>query len=169
MNSKRVVAGSVLVFSVMASAAACNNRRAEPSVSVTATLDTRAGIVSVTGTSFEQRLVLTSGTRVIDLAASTADSAALSRVGGVEVLARGWAEGNAFRVASFIVRRVGEELVVDGVLGRDGERLVLDTVGGRIMLGNPPAVLRGMVGARIWIGGPLDTGPNNYGIIIPAP
>jgi len=164
-----VVAGFVLVVAVMASMAACNNRRAEPSVTVTDTLDTRAGIVSVTGTSFEQRLVLTSGTRVVELAATTADSAALTHVGGVEVLARGWAEGNAFRVVSFIVRRVGGELVVDGVLGRDGERLVLNTVGGRIVLGNPPAALRGMVGARIWIGGPLDTGPNNYGIIVPVP
>lgn len=169
MTSKRMLARYVLIITVIATGAACNRRRVEPSVDVTATLDTRAGIVSVTGTSFEQRLVLTSGTRVINLVASAADSSALSHVGGVEVLARGWADANTFHVASFVVRRVGGELVVDGVLGRDGERLVLDTVGGRVVLGNPPAALRGIVGARVWIGGPLDIGPNNYGIIIPVP
>jgi len=35
-------------------------------------------------------------------------------------------------------------------------------------LGNPPAGLRALIGARVWIGGSLNTGPNTYGVIVPA-
>ena len=47
--------------------------------------DTLSGIVSVTGTAFEQQIVLRSDGDVTGLSASAADSAALSRMGGIEV------------------------------------------------------------------------------------
>jgi hypothetical protein len=37
--------------------------------------------------------------------------------------------------------------------------------GRRVRLGNPPAALRDLVGARVWITGPTETGPNPYGVI----
>ena len=59
--------------------------------------------------------------------------------------------------------------VIDGIVLRDGTRLALQGSHGRVNLGNPPTALRAMVGARVWVGGPLDTGPNTYGVIVPSP
>ena len=84
-------------------------------------------------------------------------------------MVRGRSEASTFLVASFTVQRVEGTPVVDGVITRDGEHLVLLTATRRIRLGNPPAAFQGMIGARVWVGGPLDTGPNTYGVIRPAP
>jgi hypothetical protein len=130
--------------------------------------DSLTGIVSVTGTAFEQHLVLRSGNSVTPLSATTSDSAALSRMGGVEVLVIGRRAPNLFRVERFTAVNVAGAPVVDGFVRNDGGRLVLDTTHGPIQLGNPPTALRAMIGARIWIGGPLDKGPNTYGVIVPA-
>ena len=117
----------------------------------------------------EQVIILRNAVGVTRLLTNAVDSTALSRLSGVEVLARGRADGATLSVIGFTVRRVDGESVVDGLIRRDGERLVLETATGRILLGNPPAVFRSMVGARVWIGGQLDTGPNVYGIIVPPP
>jgi hypothetical protein len=58
--------------------------------------------------------------------------------------------------------------VIDGVVREDEGKLSIETPEGRVALGNPPARLRNLVGARIWIGGPLATGPNQFGVIAPA-
>ena len=131
--------------------------------------DSLRGIVSITGTAFEQRLVLRTGDIVTSLSAATSDSAALSRLGGVEVLVLGKRTPNLFRVDHFTALSVADSPVADGVLRNAGGRVVLETTHGPIPLGNPPTALRGMIGARIWIGGPLDRGPNTYGVIVPAP
>ena len=130
--------------------------------------DSLTGVVSITGTAFEQRLVLRSDDRVTPLSAGAPDSAALSRMGGVEVLAIGKRTPDHFRVARFVALNVAGSPVVDGFVRNDGGRLVLETADGLLALGNPPAALRGMVGARVWISGPLDTGPNSYGVIVRA-
>ncbi|MEP6495245.1 MAG: hypothetical protein ABJF01_21340 [bacterium] len=130
--------------------------------------DSVVGIVAVTGASFEQRLILRTDRGFARLWTNAADSAALSRLGGVEVVARGQANASGLSVVRFTVRRVDNQPVVDGILRRDGEQMLLETAAGRIPLGNPPAALREMAGARVWIGGPLDRGPNVYGIIMPA-
>lgn len=130
--------------------------------------DSLAGVVSVTGTAFEQRLVLRSGDRATPLSAGAADSAALSRMGGVEVLVIGKRTPSVFRIERFVALNVAGSPVVDGFVRYDGGRLALETRNGRIPLGNPPVTLRGMIGARVWISGPLDTGPNSYGVIVPA-
>jgi hypothetical protein len=130
--------------------------------------DSLTGIVSVTGTAFEQRLVLRFGESATPLSAATPDSVALSRLGGVEVAVIGRRTSKHFRVERFTALKVVGSPVVDGFLRNDGGQLVVETAHGSIPLGNPPTALRTMIGARIWIGGPLDTGPNTYGVIVPA-
>ncbi len=156
-----------VVVPLIAGAVSCQRPPARTS-SATAP-DSATGIISITGTSFEKQLVLRSGNSAINLSAAPSDSAALSRMGDVEVLVTGKRSPRKFEVSHFTAIRVGNYPVVDGVLRNDGGRLVLETAKGRIPLGNPPSALRQMVAARIWIGGPLDKGPNVYGVIVPAP
>jgi len=155
-----------IVASVMAAAVGCHH--ASRTSADAFAPDSLTGIVSVTGTAFEQHLVLRSGNTVTPLSAATADSAALSRLGGVEVLVIGTRSPNLFRVERFMAVNVAGSPVVDGIIRNDDGRLVLETSRGPIALGNPPTALRSMIGARLWIGGPLDKGPNTYGVIVPA-
>lgn len=112
--------------------------------------------------------MLRTGDGDLALTATASDSAALSRVGGTSVLMRGRARESTFYVVSFTVTSVDGAPVADGVLANDGGHLVLQSANGQITLGNPPAALDSLVGARVWISGPLDTGPNSYGVIAPA-
>jgi hypothetical protein len=151
---------------LMTAALGCHHPAPKPSVAIEA--DSLTGIVSITGTSFEQQIVLRSATTATLLSAAAPDSAALSRLGGVEVLVVGRKTGNQFRVERFTALSVAGSPVVDGIVRNYGERVVLETIRGPMPLGNPPRALRAMNGARVWIGGPLATGPNNYGVIVPA-
>jgi hypothetical protein len=132
------------------------------------TPDIASGIVSITGTSFEKQLVLRSGDSSIYLSAGPSDSAALSRMGDIEVVVAGKRAGKKFQVERFMALSVGGSRVVDGVLRKDGDQLWLETGNDRVRLGNPPTALRSMIGARVWVGGSLDKGPNVYGVIVPA-
>ena len=164
--TKRFWAPGIIVLFVT-SAMSCH-RPAQTSSSAVAP-DSLTGIVSITGTGFEQRVVLRSGNTTTYLSTATADSAALSRLGGVEVLLVGERAPTLFRVKRFTAVSVNGSPVADGVLKNDGGRLMLETSHGTIPLGNPPVALRSMVAARVWIGGPLDRGPNFFGLIIPPP
>jgi hypothetical protein len=93
--------------------------------------------------------------------------AALRRVSGTEIEVRGVEEAGTLVVQSFTVLSANGERALDGVLERDGEALALRTSSGRIRLPNPPAALRDMIGARIWLTGDPTTGPNAYGVIEP--
>ena len=104
----------------------------------------------------------------IALAVNSADSAALSRMGGIDVKVFGIRESNRFLVTSFRAMSVAGSPVVDGIVRDDNGHLSIETPDGRVALGNPPARLRNLVGARVWIGGPLATGPNQFGLIAPA-
>jgi hypothetical protein len=126
------------------------------------------GIVSVAGTSFDQQLLLRTPTRSIRLSATAADSAALVRVAGAEVDAYGTGDERVLHVVSFVVISVDQRPVADGILVMRDNALALRTVAGVTRLGNPPDALRNMVGARVWISGPLSSGPNSYGVIVPA-
>lgn len=122
--------------------------------------------MSITGTGFEQQIMLVrSGAPGLRLLAAPPDSGALLHVAGMEIAARGDVSGSAMRLRSFTVTRAGATPVVDGVLRLDGNHLVLETATGRLALGNPPTAFRQLVGARVWISGSLDTGPNAYGVI----
>lgn len=145
--------------------AACHRARPDSPGGITGRIV--HGTVSVQGTGFEQQLVLNSGNGPLRLHASAVDSAALVRVAGLELSVHGVDDGGALRVTSFTVVSVNGSPVVDGVLHVDGDRVTIDTPAGRRTLGNPPSALRRMDGARVWIQGPLDTGPNQYGIIVP--
>jgi hypothetical protein len=90
-------------------------------------------------------------------------------MGDIEVLVTGKRAGKRFQVERFRALSVSGSPVVDGVLRSEGGQLMLETSNGRIRLGNPPDALRNMIAARVWIGGPLDKGPNVYGVIAPAP
>jgi hypothetical protein len=155
-----------MIVPLMIVATACHHTPRTSSAAIEP--DSLRGIVSVTGTAFEQRLVLRSGNSATLLSAATSDSAALSRMGGVEVMVIGSRSPSFFRVERYTALNVGGSPVVDGVLRNAGGRLALETARGTILLGNPPNALRDMIGARIWIGGPLDKGPNTYGVIVPA-
>ena len=89
--------------------------------------DSLTGVVSVTGTAFEQRLVLRSGNSATPLSAAAADSAALSRLGGVEVLVIGRRTPDLFHVDRFTAVNVAGSPVVDGFVRYDGGRLALET------------------------------------------
>jgi hypothetical protein len=153
----------------LAVGASCHRHQGEAAADALPAESVVHGIVSVTGTGFEQQVVLqrTSLGGSLRLHASPADSAALVRVGGAEVAARGELTGRSLRVRSFTVTRVGNAPVVDGVLRMDGSRLLLDSTNGAVTLGNPPQALRNAIGARVWVSGPLDTGPNSFGMIQP--
>jgi hypothetical protein len=158
----------LLTLVAIATAGACHHARPAVNASPLLPADSLQGVVSVTGTSFEQRIVLHSNGRSTTLSAAAADSAALSRVGGMEIVVHGQNDAATFRAVSFTVRRLNGTAVLDGVLRADGPRIVLDTADGQVVLGNPPAPLRTMIGARVWIAGPPATGPNSYGVIVPA-
>lgn len=155
-----------VVASLMTAALGCHHHASKPSVTIE--VDSLTGIVSITGTSFEQQLVLRSGTTATLLSAANADSAALSRLGGVEVLVVGRRGRDRFRVEQVTALSVAGSPVVDGLVRIYGDRVVVETTRGALPLGNPPTALRAMNGARVWIGGPLNTGPNTFGVIVPA-
>jgi hypothetical protein len=146
-----------------ATTVACHRKKPEPEPP-----SMLRGIISVAGTTFEQRVQIEVENRTTRLSASPADSAALVRLAGVEVETRGWLEERVMRVASFTAWSVSGARVVDGVVRVDGRDVFLETTTGRVSLGNPPAALRQMPGARVWVGGPVDKGPNTFGVIVPA-
>ncbi len=125
------------------------------------------GIVEITGTAFDQHVGLAVNGQSMRLVTTTPDSAALMRLGGVEVAVRGTSEQRGFRVSGFTAVSVSGAPVVDGVLHVDGASVALETRSGKLALGNPPDALRRLAGARVWVSGPIDKGPNSYGVIVP--
>ena len=152
---------------VLGTSLACGRGGVAPGAVPAIGPDSVVGIVTGNGTAFEQRVMLRSAGREIALAPTARDSAAFVRIAGTEVVARGKAGANAFQVQAFSVRTVDGQPVADGILVRDGASVALQTAGGRITLGSPPLALAALVGARVWIAGPLESGPTAFGIIIP--
>jgi hypothetical protein len=125
------------------------------------------GVVRVVGSTPFRKVIVTPGGGEPAVTIVGPDTAALRKANGLDVVARGARSGGELRVASFSVRSADGQPAVDGVVVRDGDALALNTADGRVRLGNPPAALRDLVGARVWVAGPLDTGPNPYGVLTP--
>ena len=134
---------AALVFGLVVSGVAIATGCHQPAHTSPAAIapDSLKGIVSITGTSFEQRLVLRSGNSVVSLSAVTPESIALARMGGVEVLVIGRATPTVFEVDHF-TPSASQAHLSDGVLRNDDGRLVLETTKGRVTLGNPLSALR---------------------------
>lgn len=156
---------AILVVTMVTISNACT---APPAANTRSPADSSRGIVSITGTSFQKTIVLRSSEGAITLTPSPSDSLALSRLGGIEVMVKGARTSTGLRVDRFTVISVEGRPVIDGVFRTVNGQFYLEHDGKRTLIGNPPTVLRSMAGARVWIGGPLATGPNTFGIITPA-
>lgn len=89
----------------------------------------------------------------------------IARAAGAEVWVAGTRDARVLEAAAYAVRRVDGEAAVDGVLARDGDRLVLVTPAGRHPIARPLQAFRGMIGARVWLVGPLDGTITSYGVL----
>ena len=126
--------------------------------------DSLDGIVRIVGVdAFPQTvLALDDSSAAITLEGSTA----LRRVAGLRVAVVGARVGSRFTVNRFAVVAANGVPAHDGVLTLDGDVLVLVTAtGAHLHLVNPSPSLRGALGHRIWISGPLAQSPVAYGII----
>jgi hypothetical protein len=96
------------------------------------------------------------------------DRAVLERLNGLEVAFRGEPRAGApFRVTRTEVRAANGIAAVDGVLARDAGRDVLVLRdGSRRVVARLPEALRGAVGSRVWLAGPLDGDIDSFGIIV---
>lgn len=95
--------------------------------------------------------------------------AALRRVAGAEVELRGSpVAGGELLVREFTVLSVDGQPALDGVLEHDAHSLYLRTASRRVPLGNPPAEFHDLVGARVWLTGSPERGPNAFGLISAA-
>jgi hypothetical protein len=93
----------------------------------------------------------------------------LRRIAGLEVALSGSpSPGGEFMVRDFTVLSADGQPALDGVLEHEGNTLYLRTASRRVPLGNPPADFHSLVGARVWLTGSPERGPNTFGIITPA-
>ncbi len=145
---------------------ACRPAGVSPSEANTAK-DSLRGIVSIVGTSFDKKTVLQLPKQSIELVSDSLVGRALTNVAGMRVLVVGSMAGpRTINVVSFVALRAGADSVVDGTLIRSGGGLALQNAQGIHVLANPPVAFAKMVGSRIWVGGPLNKGPNTYGVIV---
>lgn len=136
------------------------------------TAEAARGIVKVVGTSREHALVLQRAapdSTIVQLRAATDESAALERVAGTLIAVRGqFTTRDTLAVSGFRVVAVGGQSVIDGVVRQAKSGLeICPPSESCVALGNPPIALRELVGARIWFGGPIATGPNTFGVVEP--
>jgi hypothetical protein len=141
---------------------------ATSATTTSAATDSLEGIIAIVGTNFEHRVVLRTPAREFGLSASREDSASLARLAGLTVRVRGHASTrDIMSVTGFTALRAGDAAVEDGILVESSGRLMLQTNSATRVIGNPPSRLWELKSARVWIGGPLDIGPNIFGIITP--
>ena len=124
------------------------------------------GVVTI-GQGADARLMLQTGKGSLHLLTTRRDSLALERVDGDEIAARVVEEQGGLRLERFTVLLVDGQPVLDGIVRADGSRFMLETSKGRVRLGNPPDAFKALVGARVWVAGAAETGPNRYGVIVP--
>ncbi|MBA3889426.1 MAG: hypothetical protein H0X64_02750 [Gemmatimonadaceae bacterium] len=89
----------------------------------------------------------------------------IARAAGADLWVSGVRGQPGLEARAYAVRSVDGEPAVDGVLARDGDRIVLVTPAGRRTITQPLQALRGMIGARVWLVGPLDGTIASYGVL----
>lgn len=72
-----------------------------------------------------------------------------------------------FETDTFVVRASDRVEAHDGLIARDGDRFFLLRGDSRVAVAFLPAALRGRLGVRVYLVGPLDQPPVAYGIIEP--
>lgn len=129
-----------------------------------AAADTVRGIVSEVGSSPMTSVVVrpASGGAVTITGALARE---IARAAGAEVWVSGERRGGSMDVRSYAIRTVDGEAATDGIIARDGERLLLVTGTGPRPIARPLHALRGMIGARVWLVGPLDGTITSYGVL----
>lgn len=95
----------------------------------------------------------------------------LLRLQGIEVAVGGARQAvDRFRVDELRVRSANGVAAVDGVLAReDGRDVLVLADGARRVIRSLPGALRGRMGARVWLAGPLEGDIDAFGIITEAP
>lgn len=93
----------------------------------------------------------------------------IRRAAGAEVWVSGARGPAGLEAARYAIRSVDGQVAVDGTLATDGNGLVLVTPSGRRAIARPPAALRGMIGARVWLVGALDGPIASYGVLREPP
>ena len=165
----------ILVLCALA-AVACvggtTGRQTEPGATVapgSVVADTLRGIIAVVGAEPGTSVVLElAHGGVVTL---IGERPILDRLAGLEVMVEGARDAHArFGVRHVTVRASAGVPAVDGTLAREGERYVLVTADARrLPIAVLPEALRGDVGARVWLAGPLDRAPDTFGVIAPPP
>lgn len=158
-------------------ALACGRTADRPSVEgepPSTVADTLRGEVAVVGADPVAQVVLRPvGAPGADIVLTGPQASTIERLSGLEVWVRGRIETNGhsrMEVRRFAVRALDGVPAVDGVLVTVDEGIALETGDGeRLRLVHPPRQFRDLVGARVWVAGPLDRSPAAFGVITPAP
>lgn len=128
------------------------------------TSDSLRGILGVRGSDSMPDLVLEAVGDTVLL--RSAETETLRRVIGFEIVIRGTRAAKNFDVASFVARAFDDEPVTDGTLDvANGVFFVRTADGQRADISRIPGPLRGEIGSRVYLVGPLDRMPSAFGII----
>ncbi|MCC6316960.1 MAG: hypothetical protein IT361_04640 [Gemmatimonadaceae bacterium] len=157
---------TVALLAVLLAGACSRSRASGPALA-----DTARGTIEVVG-SEPATVTLVQDAERLQLVGAGRD--VLASLGGIEIVVAGTRRAAAgpalpapatFEVASFIVRAVGGVSAHDGLVRRDAGTWVIDLRdGGRVATPHLPETLR-IVGARVYLVGPLDRPPQGYGLV----
>ena len=135
-----------------------------PGASPRTAADTVRGTVAVVG-SFPVTSVVVRPPGGRDVTITGPLAREIRRAAGAEVWISGTRTAEGVEASRYAVRRVDGDAVADGTLALEGDRMVLVTPNGRHPIARPPQALRDMVGARVWLVGPLDGTIASYGVL----
>lgn len=157
---------ALALLTAAATAIACGggSPAADSTTGASPVADTVRGIVSEVG-SFPMISVVVQPASDGAVTITGALAGEIGRAAGAEVRVSGKRSAHSLEATSYAVRTVDGEAAVDGVLAEDGGRLVLLTGAGRRPIARPLQALRGMIGARVWLVGPLDGTITSYGVL----
>ena len=137
-----------------------------PEQTSTAAVDTLVGVVSEVGSLPATSISLrpSDGSKAVTLLGDIA--APLSFMTGAEVMVEGKRAPNGFEVEWFIVRRINDQRVDDGVVARhNGEWGIELTGGGWREVPSPAPQLMALEGRRVWISRPPANTAPSFGVI----